>query len=138
VSKRPSTLPELVLGPLPVDAINKTIGTELEPGDVVFSRAAQVHAARRHPIEYPLCLPHLAHVICDPLYVGDDHKNPDAIELIGRIHVVNSFVLVAIEMTKDTNGRYNVRTFYPVNKEKVDNRRKRGFLKIAIKAKGPP
>jgi phage-Barnase-EndoU-ColicinE5/D-RelE like nuclease3 len=138
VSKRPSTLPELVLGPLPADAINKTIGTELEPADVVFSRAAQIHAARRHPIEYPLCLPHLANVICDPLYVGDDYKNPDAIELIGRIHVVNSFVLVAIEMTKDNDGRYNVRTFYPVSKEKVDNRRKRGFLKIAIKAKGPP
>jgi hypothetical protein len=138
VSKRPSTLPELVLGRLPAETINKTIGTELEAGDVVFSRAAQVHAARRHPIEYPLCLPHLANVVCDPLYVGDDFTNPDAIELIGRIQVVNSFVLVAIEMTKDERGRYNIRTFYPVNKEKVDNRRKRGFLRIAIKTKGPP
>jgi hypothetical protein len=83
-------------------------------------------------------MPHLAKVICDPLYVGDDYKNPDSIELIGRIHIVNSFVLVAIEMKKDKRGRYNICSFYPVSKEKVDNRRKRGFLKIAIKAKGPP
>src|SRR5882672_8344540 len=84
VSKRPPKQPELVLGPLPIDTINKTIGTELEPGDVVLSRATQIHAARKHPLEYPHCLPHLAKVICDPLYIGDDHKNR-GIELIGRI-----------------------------------------------------
>lgn len=93
---------------MPIDTINKTIGTELEPGDVVFSRAAQVHAARRHPIEYPQCLPHLAKVICDPLYIGDDHQNPGK-ELIGRIPAVNSFVLVAVEVIKDKRGRYSVR-----------------------------
>src|SRR5260370_36827660 len=127
VRKRPPKQPELVLGPLPTDTSNKTIGTELEPGDVVFSRAAQAHAARRHPLEYPHCLPHLAKVICDPLYIGDDHKN-SGIELIGRIPAVNSFVLVAIEVTKDRRGRYNVRSFYTVSKAKVDGRRQRGFV----------
>jgi hypothetical protein len=96
-----------------------------------------VHAARRHPIEYPHCLPHLAKVICDPLYIGDDHENPGKIEPVGRIPTVNSFVLVAIEVTKDKHGRYSVRSFYTVSKEKVDGRRHRGFLKIAVKAKGP-
>ncbi len=76
-------------------------------------------------------------MICDPLYIGDDHENPGKIELIGRIPTVNSFVLVAIEVTKDKHGRYSVRSFYTVSKEKVDGRRQRGFLKIAVKAKGP-
>ena len=80
MSKRPRKQPVLELGPLPIDTINCTMGTELEPGDVVFSSAAQVHAARRHPTEYSQCLPHLAKVICNPLYIGDDHKNPGKIE----------------------------------------------------------
>jgi hypothetical protein len=79
VKRRTHQTPELVLGPLPVDTINNTMDTELEPGEVVFSRAAQVHAARRHPVEYPVCLPHLATVVADPLYIGDDHKNPGVI-----------------------------------------------------------
>jgi hypothetical protein len=137
VSKRPPKQPELVLGPLPIDTINKTIGTELEPGDVVLSRAAQIHAARKHPLEYPHCLPHLAKVICDPLYIGDDHKNR-GIELIGRIAAIDSFVLIAVTMAKDERGNYNVLTFYAVRKEKIENRRKRGFVKVAVKAKGPP
>jgi hypothetical protein len=131
VSKR-SKQPELVLGPLPADTINKTVGTELEPGDVVLSRAAQAHAARRHPVEYPLCLPHLATVVGDPLYIGDDLKN-SGIELIGRIQTVGSFVLVAVTMTRDKRGRYNVCSFYPVSREKIENRRKRGFVKVAVK-----
>jgi hypothetical protein len=48
-----------------------------------------------------------------------------------------SFVLVAIEVTKDKRGRYSVRSFYTVSKEKVDGRWQRGFLKIAAKAKEP-
>jgi phage-Barnase-EndoU-ColicinE5/D-RelE like nuclease3 len=127
-----------VLGPLPVETINNTIETELEPGDVVFSRAAQMHAARRHPAEYPVCQPHLAMVVCNPLYIGDDHKNPDKIELISRIPAANSFVLVAVEVERDERGRYNVCSFYTLKKEQVDSRRNKGFLKIATKSKGTP
>ena len=109
--------PELVLGPLPVDTIyntiNNTIDMELGHGDVVFSRAAQVHAARRHPVDYPICQPHLATVVCDPLYIGDDHKNPGRIELIGRIPAANSLVLVAVAVERDEHGRYNVCSLSP-------------------------
>ncbi len=76
-------------------------------------------------------------MICDPLYIGDDHKNR-GIELIGRIAAIDSFVLIAVTMAKDERGNYNVLTFYAVRKEKIENRRKRGFVKVAVKAKGPP
>jgi hypothetical protein len=111
-----------------------------------FRPPPRVHAARRHPDEYTHCLPHLAKVICDPLYIGDDHKNP-GIELIGWVPGVNSFVLVAVTVTKDNRGRYNVCSFYTDRKDKIDSRRQRGFVRVAVKpspvrvatkAKGPP
>jgi hypothetical protein len=129
--------PDLIIGPLPVDTINKTIGMELESGDVVFSRAAQTHAARQHPVEYPICQPHLATVVCDPLYIGDDHRNPGKIELIGRVPAVNSFVLAVVAIEKDATGRYHICSFYTVQKEKIESRRQKGFLKVATKAKDP-
>lgn len=67
---------ELLLGPLPVAKINAVLETELVAGDVVFSVGAQVHAERRHPKEFLLCLPYLSGIVTDPLYIGDDHKNP--------------------------------------------------------------
>lgn len=42
----------LNLGPLPVDRINRTIGSTLLPGNVTVSEAAHRHIALDHPIEY--------------------------------------------------------------------------------------
>jgi hypothetical protein len=63
---RPPKNPDLIIGPLPIDAINRTLGTELEAGDVILTRGAQRHAYKRHPEDYPKCLPHLAGVIANP------------------------------------------------------------------------
>lgn len=124
---------EISLGPLPVDKINKALEMEMVAGDVVFSVGAQVHAERHHPDAFLLCLPYLSGIVSDPLYIGDDHKNP-GIELISRVTVANTMVLVAINLEPDGQGRYHVLSFYPVTIAKIEGRRQRGFLKVAPNA----
>ena len=123
---------ERVLCAMPVAMINHTLGLELEPGRVVLTRGAQVHAKRQHPADYEACLPHLEAVIADPLYVGDDHRNP-GIELISRVPVADLFILVAINLERDAHGRYVIASFYPVSKLKIENRKQRGFLYVGRK-----
>jgi hypothetical protein len=121
---------ELHLGPLPVDMLNRTLSLDLEPGDVVLSTAAQVHAQRRHPAEYPVCLPHLAQIIATPRYVGDDFRKSGKIELIGYARTAGSLVLVAVSIETDDKGRYHLRSFYPISDDKANARREKGFLRI--------
>ena len=102
---------QLDFGPLPVDLINRTTGLELEAGNAFFSINAQKHAAKRHPLEYSKALPHVAAVIADPMYLGDDFKNHGKIELVARVAALGNALLVAVEVTKDDNGRYNVTSF---------------------------
>jgi hypothetical protein len=123
--------PDLHLGPLPVDAINRTLGTNYAFGEVIFTRAAQVHAASRHPDEYPSCLPHVGAVIRYPLYIGDDLKNHGKIELIARIPQIRGGLLVAINMERQSTGAYHVCSMYRVDEAKIQKRRDKGFLKVA-------
>lgn len=71
--KKPSPV-TLRLGPLPVGMINKTLGLELDDGEAVVTPSHQVHAAKNHPQDYARCLPHVAAIIANPLYIGDDFK----------------------------------------------------------------
>jgi hypothetical protein len=113
--------------------IEKTLGIETEPGDVVFDDAHQRHAAGRHPVEYPLILPHLGAIIANPLYLGDDFLNPGKIEFVSRIGTIKEAVLVAVSLERDHQGRYQVSSLYTVREVKIENRRRRGFLRIAIR-----
>jgi hypothetical protein len=132
VSKRHgSRHPDLILGPLPVGIINRTLGTQLEPGDVVLTRGAQAHANRRHPNDYPKCLPHLGSVLAFPRYIGDDFRNT-GIEIVGQVNAIGSLVLVAVELVPDALGRYEVASFYMISEKKAQSRRQRGFLKVAL------
>lgn len=81
---------------LPADAINDTLGTELEPGEVVFSIPAQRHALRQHPDDFARCLPHVGGVVTGPLYVGDDFRSPGKIELVSCLPVLGGGLLVAV------------------------------------------
>ncbi|WP_315765566.1 hypothetical protein [Bradyrhizobium sp. SZCCHNR2009] len=128
---RPPKTPDLIIGPMPVTVVNKTLGTELEVGDVILSRGAQRHANRRHPEDYPKCLPHLASVIASPRYIGDDHTN-SGIEIWGYVAALGALVLVAIELIPDAQGRYHISSFYIVSERKADARRLKGFLKVAL------
>jgi hypothetical protein len=126
-SKRPQLI-ALTLGPLPVDAINDALSLELEPGEVMFSEPAQRHAFNNHPEDFPKCLPHVGSVILNPLFVGDDLKNPGKIELISRIAVLESGLLVAISLEL-INGYYHVASMYPVSERKIEGRLEKRFLK---------
>lgn len=130
--RRGPRIVDLPLCPMPVEVINATIETELEPGNVMLGRGAQVHALSRHPDEYPLCLPHVASVVASPLYIGDDFRNAGSIELIGRVPALGSFMLVAVTVERDAAGYYNVCSFYPISEKKIQPRRERGFLKVAV------
>ena len=122
---------QLDLGPLPVDLINRATGLELEPGNAFLSINAQKHAAKRHPLDYSRGLPHVAAVIANPMYLGDDFNNRGKIELVARIAALGSALLVAVEITTDHHGRYNVTSFYPIAQWKIDSRRYKGHLLIA-------
>lgn len=121
---------DLILGPLPVDAINRTLGLELEPGDVVFTAAAQAHVYNRRPGEYSKCLPHVGPVVMKPHYLGDDLKNPGKIELVARVPALGGGLLVAIVIEADESGRYSVASCYPIGEKKIENRRQSGHLHI--------
>jgi len=123
----------LFFGPLPSDAINIALGLEIESGDVVMSFNAQIHARRRHPVDYARCLPHVATVINSPLYARDDFINASKIELVGRPAGMTEYLLVAVELILDTQGRYNVTSFYPISAQKVEKRRdSRHLVRVLI------
>jgi hypothetical protein len=125
-------LVDLILGPLPHEAINRALGLDLVPGEVVLTKATQKHVISGHPADYPVLLPHVAAVVLTPMYAGDDHRNGDGFELIGRIAVLNQPLLVAILLKCDDAGRYRVKSFYPVTDAKIQGRKDKGFLKIII------
>ena len=93
---------------------------------------AQRHAQRRHPADYARCFPHVAYVVTGPLYVRDDFKNDGKIELVGKPVGFPEWLLVAVEVSLDNEGRYNVTSFYPISDQKVQNRRDSGHYRRAI------
>jgi len=121
---------ELNLGPLPVDVINRTLGHDLEPGDVIFSSSAQKHAFARHPDDFGKCLPHVGPIVGRPDFLGDDFKNTGAIELVSRVPILGSGVLVAVLIVPDRNRCYRVKSCYPVGYSKIEGRRQSGRLII--------
>ncbi len=90
---------------------------------------AQRHAQKRHPKEFARCFPHVAAIIGNPLYVRDDYRNDGKIELVGRPIALGEYLLVAVEISLDVDGRYNVTSFYPISEQKVERRRDAGTLK---------
>lgn len=120
---------DLFLGDLPTELIFKTLGIELEVGRVVFSAAAQIHASRRHPNEFPMCLPYAGDIVTAPLYLGDDARNPGKIECISRVPALRSGVLVALSLEPDEHGCYHVTSIYPIGYGKIEARRASGYLK---------
>ena len=114
---------------MPARAIRTSIELEVEEGTVVMSGNAQIHAQRRHPNDFSRCLPHVASVIANPLYIGDDAKNPGKIELVARVPALGHGLLVAVNIELDGNGEYNIASFYPVSHDKIENRRAKNHLR---------
>lgn len=126
----PKQYPAIHLGPLPVDAINAALGTELEPGEVYLSEQAHEHMARDHAADYPYCFPALRALIASPMLIGQAPKKTRNFELFRRVnHPDGKVMMAAVGLEMDTGGRYRVRSCYLVVGETVDNRRLAGRLK---------
>ena len=125
----PKRYPALDLGPLPVDLINRTLGTELEPGRVRLSARAHRHIAEDHPDDYQICIGALPGAIAAPTYIGQAPHQSRNIELVKRVRGVEGWmVLVALGLGRDRRGDYRVRTSYLVRESTVEGRRLRRHL----------
>jgi hypothetical protein len=133
--------PALDLGPLPVDLINATIGTELEPGRARLSRSAHRHIAKDHAADYTICMAALqADAITAPTFIGQDPSHAGNFVLVKRVGLPDGrAVLVAIGLEPDDGGNYSVRTSYLIPQRTIDARREAKRLKIppSIQTKGP-
>jgi len=130
VPRRPTLYPAIDLGPLPVEAINAVLGTELEPGHVRLSEQAHRHIAEDHSDDYAVCFPALAATIAAPSFIGQAPRRTGNFEMLRRInHPDGKLVLVAVGLAVDDAGDYRVRSCYLVAGEQVDQRRRAGRLK---------
>ncbi len=103
--------PALDLGELPVDLINRTLGTELGPGRVRLSGRAHRHIAEDHPNDYATCMKALPSVIAAPTYIGQAPHHARNIELVKRVRgIAGWMVLVAVGLEPDRRGDYRVRS----------------------------
>ena len=126
-----SKLFDIFPGAMPSEAVFQTLGIELEPGEVKFSAPAQRHAYKRHPKDVPKIVPHLSQLIASPTYLGDDHRNPGKIELVGRVPGSLGAALIALTVEKnETDGFYHVCSSYLITQSELDRKRDKGILKI--------
>ena len=118
------------VGMLAVGQINRALGTELETADVWVSKACHEHIALDHADDYALIMDNFAEIIGSPTFVGQDPKHGENFYVVKRIPgpLLNEHVLVAIGLTINTSGTYNVRTAYRIKPEDVDRRRLRKSL----------
>jgi len=121
------------LGPLPIDEIYRAFGISLNVGLVHFSVRAQQHARERHPDDFDLCLAHIERVIAAPDYVGRKPEQTDGFEMIGESD--HAIVLVAIKMRSDSAGRYIVASTYLIDRNSLERRLRKGFVKPSKKWK---
>lgn len=120
------------VGPLPVDLINRALGTELEPADVWVSKACHGHIADDHPDDYPIIMANIIDILRSPSYAGQDAQNGEGFYLVKRVEAVadREFALVAIGLEITEHGTYNVKSAYIIKQIDVDSRRLKGALKV--------
>ncbi len=125
----PKYYPAFDLGWFPVDLVNRTLGTELDPGRVRLSRMAHRHMAEDHPDDYATCIAALPAAIAAPTYIGQAPHHGRNIEFVKRVRGVKGWmVLVAIGLEPDERGDYRVRSAYLVTEATVEHRRQTGRL----------
>lgn len=118
----------LILGPLPVHHL-RLFGLTLTEGLVTFSIPAQKHALRSHPDSFLSCMPHLAQAVTDPTHVGQSPKHAgQGFELVREISQSGLIVLVAVLIKPTTHGIYVVKSTYPIDRDKLANRLRKGHL----------
>ena len=121
------------VGPLPADAINKALGTELDAADVWVSKACHTHIAEDHPDDHGVIMANIVDILSTPTYAGQDPKNGSGFYLVKRIdpdHDDGHFALVAIALELSKHGTYNVKSAYTIKKDDVDSRRLKAAMKV--------
>ena len=121
-------LTPLDLGPLPVAQINGLLGLNLPVADTHFSVKAQQHARDRHPSAFELCRQYVGQIVAKPDYIGRAPDQTDGFELIGEIPGEGAIILVAIKLRVDHMGRYIVASTYPIDRNKLERRLRKGFI----------
>jgi hypothetical protein len=128
------TYATIELGALPVDLINRALGTELAPGRVRLSVQAHRHMAEDHPGDYAACMAALPLAIASPSFIGQAPSHSRNFEMIRRVaRADGQVVLVAIGLETDGAGAYSVKSCYLVTGAKVEARRQAGRLIIPIR-----
>jgi hypothetical protein len=134
----PSVAPKLIkpkykafrVGPLPADAINRALGTELDVADVWVSKECHRHIAEDHSQDYQAVMANIIDIIRSPAWVGQDPKHGENFYLVRRVQKDGDSapILVAIGLEVSRHGTYNVRSAYAISEEDVLSRRLRGSL----------
>jgi hypothetical protein len=115
---------QILLGPLPVELINATLGVDLEPGEAILTARAHKHIAQDHAKDYAAVMTYLQVVIAKPTYVGQSPKHAGAFELVRRVIVPGQeeIILAAINLTLNEHGNYNVHSAYSLKEDQVTRR----------------
>lgn len=122
-----SEYPRLSLGPLPVDRINRTIGTLLVEGHVTVSKKAHQHIAEKHPDEYAEIMEVLPSLIGNAAFIGRDPAHPHAFYLVDSLETkVGAFAMVAIAFERSSEGTYKVASAYGIKAAQFTSRVKAG------------
>ncbi len=118
----------LILGELPVHQL-KSFGLHLTKGFVTFSIPAQKHAFRSHPDSFMSCVPYLSQTVTDPTHVGQSPKHVGhGFELVREVNQAGLIVLVAVLIKPTGPGIYMVKSTYPIDRDKLANRLRKGHL----------
>lgn len=125
-------------GPFPYEMVNRTIGTELEPGGVYISVRAQLHMQRDHPADFPIISRHLESVILNPTLIGQSPRHSSSFEMVKRLRIIERdengsttmefYSLLALSLELDQHGDYRVESGYSLKEEQVTQRRLSGHL----------
>ncbi|WP_434616374.1 hypothetical protein [Azospirillum sp. B2RO_4] len=118
---------------LPVNPINRALGTEMEAGCAWLSSIAHRHIATDHSDDYGICIANLEVVISRPMYVRQSDRHARNFELIRRIDVDGRpLMLVAVSLERNEQGNYNVRSSYLIKEKDLERRKRSGSLKLII------
>lgn len=130
-------------GPFPHELVNRTLGTELEPGNVFCSVPAQKHMFDKHPADFSMVTANLPAIIQEPTYIGQAPHQARNLEFIKRIavqeqdadeQVLRRYVaLAAVGLAPDEQGDYRIRSGYLIDEEDVTLWRAKGNLLVPKK-----
>jgi hypothetical protein len=115
------------IAPFPAELVHRFLGITAAEGIVHFSAAGQDHAFERHGDVFLGCLEHLEMTMCCPQFIGQSPGHPAEFELVREASGVG-FVLAALPLECDDEGRYVVRSLYAIGYPTIQRRLRKGHL----------